>query len=204
MELIARDPRFFLFAEISDLGYDPAYTVVLLHRLSYRRIGYVNAVFFVQRLEYMVFALQDQQLHAVVVGLERNFHILVEELFVPLTHGPEKLHILHAAVYHGASVGRDDAVGKVEAALYGALKQCPCRFAKKARHVVCSNIHRTGIRRMQANAEGIAQIHKRFRCVFADISNTDLTVFLCLTDELIVRLLQEVLKVVQVHQVSHC
>ena len=51
---------------------------------------------------------------------------------------------------------------------------------------------------MQANAEGIAQIHKRFRRVFADISNTDLAVFLCLTDEFIVRLLQEVLKVVQV------
>ena len=57
---------------------------------------------------------------------------------------------------------------------------------------------------MQADAEGIAQIHKRLRCVLADIRDADLAVLLGLSDELIVRFLQKIFKILQMLQVSHC
>ena len=98
---------------------------MLLNGLAYSSIRDIDAVIFAQRLEYVVFALQNQQLNAIFIGLERYLHKLVEEFIVPLAHGFEKLHILNAAVYHRAAVRRNDAVGKVEAALNSALQKCP-------------------------------------------------------------------------------
>ena len=152
----------------------------------------------------MIFALQNEKLDAVIVGLEGYLHILMEELIVALPHGLEKLHILHAAVYHRAAVRRYNAVGKVEAALDGALEKRPRRFAQKARHVIRRDVHRARVRRVQADAEGVAEIHKRLGRVLAHKGDAYLPLLLRLSYELVVRLLQEVLEPVQMLQVSNC
>ena len=87
MELIACYPRACFLSEVSYLGYNAADAVMLLNGLAYSSIRDIDAVIFAQRLEYVVFALQNQQLNAIFIGLERYLHKLVEEFIVPLAHG---------------------------------------------------------------------------------------------------------------------
>ena len=87
MKLIACYSRARFLAEVSDLGYNAANAVMLPDGLAYSSIRDIDAVIFAQRLEYVVFALQNQQLNAVLVGFERYLHKLVEEPIVPLAHG---------------------------------------------------------------------------------------------------------------------
>ena len=87
MELVACYPRACFLSEFSYLGYNAANAVMLPDGLAYSSIRDIDAVVFAQRLEDMVFALQNQQLDAVLVGFERYLHKLVEEPIVPLAHG---------------------------------------------------------------------------------------------------------------------
>ena len=203
MEFVAGYSRLSLLAHITYLTDYAADLVMLLDRLSYRGIGNVNAVLLVQRLEDVVLALQHKEVHAVFVRLERDLHVLVEEAVVPLAHGSEQLHILDAAVHHGAAVGGDNAVGKIVSAFDGTLKQCPRRLAQEACHVVGRNVHRAGVRCEQAHAECVAEIHQRLRRILADICDADLPLLLGLIYQLIISFLQEVFKVSQILQFSH-
>ena len=151
----------------------------------------------------MVLALELQQSHAVFIGLEGELHILPEELIVPLPHGFKQLHVLHAAVHHRAAVGRDDAVGKIEAALNGALEQGAARLAQEACHIVGRNVHRAGVRRGQADGKHAVKIHKRLGRVLAHEGGADFAFVFCLGDQGVVCLLEEAFKEAKVLQVSH-
>ena len=172
--------------------------------LPYSRIGGVNTVSPVERRKDVVFALELEKLYAVIVRLEGDLHVLMEETVVPLAHGFQQLHVLDTAVYHGAAVRRDDAVGKVEAALNGTLQQRSAGLAKEARHVVGCDVHRAGVRRGQADGKGSVKVHQWFGGVFAHERDADLAVFFRLNDQLVVCLPQEVFKIAKILQISHC
>ena len=127
----------------------------------------------------------------------------MEEVRVVLAHGVQQFHVFDGAVHHGAAVGRDDAVGKVEAAFNGALQQGAAGFAEEVGHVVGCDVHGASVGRVQPDAEGPRQIHQRLRDVFAGVGDTDLAFGLCLGNQLIVRHLQEVLEVLQMLEISH-
>ena len=204
MELVARDARAPFLPEVADRADKRTNLVVLGDSLPYSRIGGVNAVSPVERRKDVVFALELQQLYAVFVRLEGNLHILVEEAVVALSHGFQQFHVLDAAVDHRAAVGRDDAVGEVEAALDGALEQRAARLAQEARHVVGRDVHRAGVRRGQADGKGSVKVHQWFGGVLAHERDADLAVFFRLNDQLVVCLPQEVFKIAKILQISHC
>lgn len=204
VEFVTRDARPGLLAEVAERADERAYAVVLGHRPADGGVGHVRAEGVVQGLEDVVFALEHEQVHAVVVGLERDLHVLVEEMVLAGTHGLEQFHVFHAAVDHRTAVGRDDAVGKVEAALDRALEQGAAGLAQEARHVIGRNVHRPGVRGVQAHAEGVVQIHQGLGCVLADKGDAFFAFRLGLDNKCVVGLLQEVLEVGQVLQVSHC
>ena len=61
-----------------------------------------------------------------------------------------------------------------------------------------------GVRGVQAHAEGVVQIHQGLGCVLADKGDAFFAFRLGLDNKCVVGLLQEVLEVGQVLQVSHC
>ena len=148
-------------------------------------------------------ALQHGQVHVAVGILERDLHILVEELGVALPHGVQQLHVLHRAVHHRAAVGRDDAVGEVEAALDGALEQGAAGLAEEVRHIIGRDVHGAGVGRGEADGNAVAQVQQGFGDVFAGVGDADLAVAFRLGHKRVVRLLQQVLEVNQMLQVSH-
>ena len=151
----------------------------------------------------MVLALELQQRHAVFIGLEGDLHILPEELVVPLPHGLQQLHVLDAAVHHRAAVRRDDAVGKVESALYRALEQGAARLAQEACHIIGRNIHRTRVRCGQAYRKHAVEVQQRLGRVLAYEGSADFAFVFRLGDQGVVCLLEEVFKEAKVLQVSH-
>jgi len=176
---------------------------VLGHGLAYGLVGHVDAEGVVQGRQDVIFALEHVKIQAVVVGLHWNLHVLVEEFVVVGAHGLEKLHVLHAAVHHGAAVRRDDAVGEVVAALDGALQQRAAVLAQEAGHVIGAHLHGVGARRAQPDGEGVPQVQKRLRGVFADVGDAYAAVALCLIDEFVAGILQQIFKIQQVFQIFH-
>ena len=69
LELIAGDTRLIALAELADGADKLAYAVVLGDRLTDGGVRGIDAVCLVQRIEYMVFALESVQIQAVIVGL---------------------------------------------------------------------------------------------------------------------------------------
>ena len=204
MEFVTRDARPGLLAEVAERADERTHAVVLGHRPADGGVGHVRAEGVVQGPEDVVFALEHKQVYTVVIGLERDLHVLIEEAILAGAHGLEQLHVLNAAVDHRAAVGCDDAVGKVEAALDRALEQGAAGLAQEARHVIGRDVHRPGVRSVQAHAEGVVQIHQGFGCVLADKGDAFFAFCLGLDNKCVVGLLQEVLEVGQVLQVSHC
>ena len=123
MELIAGDAGLVTLSEFAYLTDKAADLIVFLNCLAQGRIGNDNAEGLFERVKDMVFALESVESKAVVVTFHGYLKVLEEKLLLVLAHGLEKLHILNAAVHHGAAVRRDYTVGKVEATLNGALQQ---------------------------------------------------------------------------------
>ena len=195
VELITGDTRMRFLAEVADGADQTDHLVVLLDRLADGLVGNVDAILLVQGVQHMVGALQHRQIHVGGGVLKGNLHVLMEEVRVVLAHGSQQLHVLNAAVEHGAAVGRDDAVGEVEAALNGALQQGTAGLAQQVRHVERGDVHGAGLRCRQTNGETFAQIQQRFGDVLTGVGHRDAALFLCLLDQLVVRRLQQVFKV---------
>ena len=204
MELIAGDARLIAFAEIADRTDQAADAVVILHRLADRGVRDVDAVLLLQRLEDVVLALQHSEIHVVLGVLEGDLHVFVEEVRIVLAHRVQQLHVLHGAVHHGTAVRRDDAVGKVEAALDSALEQRTARLTQEVRHIIGGDVDRPGVRRGQADRNRPIEIQQRLRHVLAGVGNADFSVRFCLLNESVVGLLQKILEILQVFQISHC
>ena len=190
-----------LLTEIADGTDELAHAVVLGHGPADGGIGYVDAVVLCQRPEDMVFALEDIEIKAVLIPLHGDLHVLEEEFFLALPHRLEQLHVLDAAVHHGAAVRRDDAVGKVEASLDGALEQGAAVFAQEARQIVCGDIDRAGPGRAQPRGKAARQVQERLRRVLAGVGDADPALLLRLPDQLVMRFQQEFFKIVQVLQI---
>ena len=110
-----------------------------------------------------------------------------------------------AGTFHNLTATTANTVsGQFEAALDRALEQGAAGLAQEARHVIGRNVHRPGVRGVQAHAEGVVQIHQGLGCILADKGDAFFAFRLGLDNKCVVGLLQEVLEVGQVLQVSHC
>ena len=141
MEFITGDSRFFFLAEIPDFMDQPAHRVMLFHCFADFFVRNIDTVFLVQRFQNVVGALDFAEVYTVFICLQRNFHVFMEKPVVSFSHSVQQLHVFHAAVYHGAAIRRNDAVGKVKAAFDCTLQQCPAGFTEKICHVIGSNVH---------------------------------------------------------------
>ena len=203
MEFVARNARVGPLAVLADGADELAHAVVLGNGLADGLVRDVDAVVLVQRREDVVAALEHIQIQTVVVGLHRDLHVLVEELRLALAHGLEQLHVLDGAVHHRAAVRRDHAVGKIVAALNGALEQCAAVFAQEAGHIIRGHFHGAGARRAQARRESTGQVQQRLGRVFAGIGDADFPLVLRLCNQVVVRFLQKVFEVQKMFQVFH-
>ena len=203
VELVSGNARVLLFAEVSDFPDEFADMVMDPDRLPDGRVRGVNSIVFLKRLQNVVRTLFDQQSDAVVIPFQGYFHKFNRKVLVPFSHGLEQLHVLHAAVDHGTAVGRNHTVRKVETALNGAFQQCAAGLTEETGHVVCCNVHASGVWRRQTDRKRIAQIQQGLRNIFADAGNADPAVTFGFLDQFIVGLLQEVFQVAKMFEISH-
>ena len=172
--------------------------IVLGHGFSDRRVGNINAEFFTQRLQNVIFALENKKVQTVVVRLHGDLHVFIEEILLALIHGVKQLHVFNAAVDHGAAVRGDETIGKVVAALHGSFQKGTAVFAEKAGQIVGGHFHGAGARRPEPGGKCALKVQKRFRCVLAHISHAFFAFAAGLNDKLVVCLLKEVFKVAQI------
>ncbi len=196
MEFVAGDARVFVFAEFADLGDQPADFVVLGNRCSKRRVRNVYAQMLLHRFQHMHAHLLDVVLECRFVGLHRHIGVFHKEVLLRAEVLP--LNVLHAAVHHGAGVGCDDAVQKLQPALLRELQHGAAVFAAQARHIIRANLHGPQMRRAKTHREASGHVHQHLRNQAANLSNRKAPVVLRRAHEVVVCREQQVLKISQV------
>ena len=138
-----------------------------------------------------------------VVGIG-NVQIAVEELVLVLALHVHNLHVLDGAVIRLADVNAYHGVEKCVVALKCALQKRTGELAAVVGHVIGCKLHGIGVRCTKPDGEAIAQVHEHLRRVKAGVTERQVPLRLCLADKLVVRVLQQVLKVNQMLQFFHC
>ena len=195
VELVAGDGRILELAELAYLRYDPADLVVAGHGITQSGVGNVHAQLLVHRVEHPVLHLGDVVLEGVVRILIRDIRVGNEE--IRLLYALEQLDILHAAVHLRAGVDAADAVQEVVAALDCPLQQCAAVLTGVVRHVIRGYVYTARVRRAHSHGEAVVYVEKHLRHVVAGVAQSELALILSLADQLVVSLLEQVLKVDQ-------
>ena len=203
MELITRDDGIGRLAQAADLGHDAGNFVVVADRRTDRLIGDVDAVGLVQRLEHVHAQLLLIVIDGEVLVRERHVHHAHEKLRVFLLHKAENLEMLVTAVHHLARLGREQRVEIIITALDAALEDAAGVRADLARHVVRAHVDAAGVRRTQAAREAAGQVQQRLRHEIAGVAQGVFPLRLGLLYQLVVGLLQQILKIDQMLQVFH-
>ena len=108
-------------------------------------------------------------------------------------------HTLHGR----AALGAEERIEVVVAALNGALEDGADIRADTAGHVVGRNVGRLAARRAQAAREAAGQVQQRLRHEIAGVAQGVFPLRLGLLYQLVVGLLQQILKIDQMLQVFH-
>ena len=203
VKFIARDDGVRRLAQVADLGHDAGNFVVVADRRTDRLIGDVNTVGLVQRLEHVHAQLLLIVIDGEVLVRERHVHHAHEKLRVFLLHKAEDLKMLVTAVHHLARLGREQRVEIVITALDAALENAAGVRADLARHVVRAHVDAAGVRRTQAAREAAGQVQQRLRHEIAGVAQGVFPLRLGLLYQLVVGLLQQILKIDQMLQVFH-
>ena len=195
MELIAGDGRIVELAELAYLRDYPADLVVARNGIAQRGVRDVHTQLLVHRVEHAVLHLGDVVLEGVVGVLIGDVRVGDEE--VRLVNALEQLDILHAAVHLRTCVDAADAVQEVVAALDRPLQQGAAILAGVVGHIVRGYVHTAGIGRAHSHGEAVVYVEKHLRHVVAGEAQRELAVLLSLADQLVIRLVEQVLKVDQ-------
>ena len=155
----------------------------------------VDAVVFAHGLEDLARDLLADVLDAVgIIGI-RDVEVGVEEFVLVRTLRVHDLHVLDGAVVGLAHVDARQGVQEAIAALERALEDGAGKLAAVVGHVVGGQLHGRGVRRAQTHREAAAQIQQHLRRVKAGIADRQIPLHFGLADELIVRIVQQALKI---------
>ena len=201
---IARDGRVVQLARLADLGEDAADLVVLADRGADGGVRGVDAVVFAHGLEDLARDLLADVLDAVLIVGIRDVEVAVEEFVLVRPLRVHDLHVLDGAVVGLAHVDARHGVQEAVVALERALEDRAGKLAAVVGHVVGGQLHGRGVRRAQTHREATAQIQQHLRRVKAGIADRQIPFRFGLTDELVVRVVQQALKVHQMLQFLHC
>ena len=193
VELIARYGRICELAHIADLGDDAADLVVLGNGFAYGSIGNVRAVSLVQRLKHLFCDLVFVMLEAVGRDLERHVDEGHEEIFV--LHQLQDLKMLERAVHLGARLAAGKRRQEVIAALDAALDKRLGVAAQIVCHVVGRYLQRACARRSHSDGKAVVKVEQDLGHVIAGVAHRVLPLRHRLHDELVCRLVEQVLEV---------
>ncbi len=169
---------------------------MLLDGRPERLVRDVDAELLGELVEHVRLQLLAEVVHAVLVLLERHVGELAEE--VRVLDDVHPLQMLLETAGDGAGLGGELGVEEIEAALERALHEAASVMAGAAGHVVCSHLGRGAARGAQANGEAPGQVEQDLRHKVTGVSKGALAFVLCLLDEVVVGLLQQVFKEDQV------
>ena len=164
----------------------------------------VDTVVFAHGLEDLARDLLADVLDAVFVVGIRDVEVAVEEFVLVRALRVHDLHVLDGAVVGLAHIDARHGVQEAVVALERALEDRAGKLAAVVGHVVGGQLHGGGVRRAQTHREAAAQIQQHLRRVKAGIADRQIPLCLGLADELVVRVVQQALKVHQMLQFLHC
>ena len=201
MVFIAGDDRVFRLTEVADLRDDPTETVVLFNGGTNRIVGGVHAEAVAQGVQYLCFQLGFVVIQAGPVA----FHGWVDDggdeavVLHRLQQGKMLLHALHG----GAALRTEQSVQIVEAALDGPFQDTADIGTVAVCHVVGRDLCGAAVGGPKAAGKAARQVQQHFGYIVAVISQSQLALRRGALDQLVVGLLQKVLKPDQVLQVFH-
>ena len=164
----------------------------------------VDAVVFAHGLEDLARDLLADVLDAILIVGIRDVEVAVEEFVLVRTLRVHDLHVLDGAVVGLAHVDARHGVQEAVVALERALEDGAGKLAAVVGHVIGGQLHRRGVRRAQTHREAAAQIQQHLRRVKAGVADRQIPFRFGLTDELVVCIVQQALKIHQMLQFLHC
>ena len=93
---------------------------------------------------------------------------------------------------------------KAVVALQRPLQQRPGELTAVVGHVIGGQLHRVGMRGAEPNRETVSQVQQHLRRMETGVTDGQVSLCLCPTHKLVVRIFQKTLKVDQMLQVFHC
>ena len=149
----------------------------------------------------MLFQLNLIIVQVRLITLQRGIDDRDEEVIA--LDGLQEIELLFHTLHCGAAFGAEHSAEMVVAALNGALQNGADVRTGTTRHVVGRNVGRGAARRAQTRGEAVAEVQKHFRDIIAVIAQSALPFVHRLLNELILRVLQEILEEDQMFQVFH-
>ena len=197
MELIAGDGGIVQLAVVANLSDEAADLVVPGHRVPDGLVRGVDAEILPEGLENLPGQLLPQMLHAVLVVRAGGVQVAPEEILLVRVADPQQLHVLRAPVHALAHVHARHGVQELVAALQSPLQQGTGVLAGGVGHVVGGHLHGAGTGRAQPHREAALQVEQYLGHVIAGVTQGQTAVRLGLTHQLVVGVVQQLFKVVE-------
>ena len=201
MEFIARDDGVFRLAHGVDLRHDAADLVELLDGAAQVGLGKVHAVDLFERLEDLLLDLAAVVARVPLGLAQRHIEIRAEEFLVRDQLAVFKI-LLHA-VHRRAALLPDERGDKVVAALERALEDALGVRTRAVGHIIGGHVGVGAVRRAQTHAKALVRIQQNLRYVRTVPCQRQPPVPTGGLNQVVVCLLQQVLEIDQMLQVSH-
>lgn len=201
MEFIARDDGVFRLTHGVDLRHDAADLVELLDSLAQVCLRKVHAVDLFERLEDLLLDLAAVVARVPLGLAQRHIEIRAEEFLVRDQLAVFKI-LLHA-VHRRAAFLPDERGNKVVAALERALEDALGVRTRAVGHIIGGHVGVGAVRRAQTHAKALVRIQQNLRYVRTVPCQRQPPVLAGGLNQVVVCLLQQVLEIDQMLQVSH-
>ena len=201
VELIPRDDGVVRHAQLVHLRDDAAHLVELLDGLAQLFLREVHAVDLFERLDDLLLDLAAVVARVPLGLAQRHVEIRAEELVVRDQLAVFKI-LLHA-VHRRAALLPDERGDKVVAALKRTLEDALGVRARAVGHVVGGHVGVRAVRRAQTHAKAVVRIQQNLRYVRTVPCQRQPPILAGVLNQVVVCLLQQVLKIDQMLQVSH-
>ena len=201
VEFIARDDGVFRLTHGVDLRHDAADLVELLNSLAQVGLRKVHAVDLFERLKDLLLDLAAVVARMPLGLAQRHVEICAEEFLVRDQLAVFKI-LLHA-VHRRAALLPDERGDKVVAALERALEDALGVWTRAVGHVIGGHVGVGAVRRAQTHAKALVRIQQNLRYVRTVPCQRQPPVPTGGLNQVVVCLLQQVLEIDQMLQVSH-
>ena len=193
MELIAGDGGIVQLAHVPHLGDEAGYLVVVFYGFEHGLVGHVHAQLVSQLIHYLQLQLRLVVIEVVLVPFHGGVDNGGEELLV--LYGMDEHEMLLHTLHGGAALSPEQGFQVVVASFNGPLQDRAHIGTVPGGHVIAGDIGGNTAGRPQPAGKTPRQVQQGLWYVVAVIAQSVLALRHSLGDQLVMRLLKQILKI---------